>query len=61
MSIGMAVPVRPRNWDKAEVRKVRAVRASRVVVVLGWLILECDLLVFMFIMGKVKANSCSLR
>jgi hypothetical protein len=42
MSIGMAVPVRPRNWDSAEVRRVRAVRASRGVVdeVLGWLILD---------------------
>lgn len=29
MSIGMDVPDTPRNWDKAEVRYVRAVRASR--------------------------------
>ncbi len=29
MSMGMAVPVRPRNCDSAEVRYVRAVRASR--------------------------------
>lgn len=41
MSIGMAVPVRPRNWDRAEVKRVRAVRGSRGVDIadagaLGW-------------------------
>lgn len=29
MSIGIAVPVSPRNWDSADVRYVRAVTASR--------------------------------
>lgn len=28
----MAVPVRPRNWERADARCVRAVRASRGVV-----------------------------
>lgn len=43
MSIGMAVPVRPRNWESAEVRRVRAVRASRGVdEVLGWLTLSLE-------------------
>lgn len=29
MSMGIAVPVRPRNWDRAEERYVRAERSSR--------------------------------
>ena len=29
MSIGIDVPVKPRSWDSAEVRCVRAVRGSR--------------------------------
>lgn len=44
ISSGMAVPVRPRNWDSAEVRCVRAVRGSRgwdlvALEVLGWWVL----------------------
>lgn len=43
MSIGIAVPVRPRNWASAEVRRARAVRASRGVdEVLGWLTLGLE-------------------
>lgn len=64
MSIGMVVPVRPRNWDSAEVRRVRAVRASRGVVdeVLGWLILDRRDLVLVGSLQRVsRAYSWSLR
>jgi hypothetical protein len=60
----MAVPVRPRNWARAAVRWVFAVRGSRggwLVEVGGWVILRVDWVSMQVWSGGCRAYSWSLR